>query len=143
MSATVTGFNADKTTHTQTTPATVSAKTMSQTVLGCAAEGSNTITVSATGDTFTGSVDGIDSVYYCSNLGHTDASKKTLDNVPAGLTVNVYGAASPEGTTRHNLKLSENRAKAVAEYLKGRGVKVNEVAGGDKGRAAMVIPVEN
>ena len=72
----------------------------------------------------------------------TDASKKTLDNVPAGLTVNVYGAASPEGTTRHNMKLSENRAKAVAEYLESRGVKVNEVAGGEKGRAAMVIPVK-
>ena len=77
MSATVTGFNADKTTHVQTTPATVTAKTMPQTVLGCAAEGSNTITVSATGDTFTGSVEGIESVYHCSNLGHTDAAKKT------------------------------------------------------------------
>lgn len=77
MSATVTGFNADTTTHVQTVPATVTAKTMSQTTLGCAAEGSNTITVSATGDTFTGSVDGIESVYYCSNLGHTDAAKKT------------------------------------------------------------------
>ena len=77
MSATVTGFNADTTTHAQTTPATVTAKTMPQTVLGCAVEGNNTITVSATGDTFTGSVDGIDSVYHCSNLGHTDAAKKT------------------------------------------------------------------
>ena len=77
MSATVTGFNADKTTHVQTTPATVTAKTMPQTVLGCAVEGNNTITVSATGDTFTGSVGGIESVYHCSNLGHTDAAKKT------------------------------------------------------------------
>lgn len=77
MSATVTGFNADTTTHVQTVPATVTAKTMPQTTLGCAAEGSNTISVSVTGDTFTGSVDGIDSVYYCSNLGHTDAAKKT------------------------------------------------------------------
>ena len=77
MSATVNGFNADTTTHVQTTPATVTAKTMPQTVLGCAAEGSNTITVSVTGDTFTGSVDGIESVYHCSNLGNTDASKKT------------------------------------------------------------------
>lgn len=77
MSATVTGFNADATTHVQTVPATVTAKTMPQTVLGCAAEGSNTITVSATGDTFTGSVDGIESVYHCSNLRHTDAAKKT------------------------------------------------------------------
>lgn len=101
MSATVTGFNADTTTHTQTTPATVTAKTMPQTVLGCAAEGSNTITVSATGDTFTGSVDGIDSVYYCSNLGHTDASKKTtaiaainnqISNAPkSSQTVTVKG----------------------------------------------------
>jgi len=77
MSATVTGFNADTTTNVQTVPATVNAQSMSQTVLGCAAEGSNTITVSVTGDTFTGSVDGIDSVYHCSNLGNTDAAKKT------------------------------------------------------------------
>ena len=77
MSATVTGFNADTTTNVQTTPATVNAQSMSKTVLGCAAEGSNTIKVSVTGDTFTGSVDGIDSVYHCSNLGNTDAAKKT------------------------------------------------------------------
>ena len=77
MSATVTGFNADTTPIVQTTPATVNAQSMSKTVLGCAAEGSNTIKVSVTGDTFTGSVDGIDSVYHCSNLGNTDAAKKT------------------------------------------------------------------
>ena len=77
MSATVTGFNADTTTNVQTTPATVNAQSMDKTVLGCAAEGSNTIKVSVTGDTFTGSVDGIDSVYHCSNLGNTDAAKKT------------------------------------------------------------------
>lgn len=77
MSATVNGFNADTTTHVQQARADVDAQTMPQTTLGCAAEGSNTITVSVTGDTFIGSVDGIDSVYYCSNLGHTDAAKKT------------------------------------------------------------------
>ena len=77
MSASVSGFNADTTTNVQTVPATVNAQSMDKTVLGCAAEGSNTITVSVTGDTFTGSVDGIDSVYHCSNLGNTDAAKKT------------------------------------------------------------------
>lgn len=77
MSATLTGFTADATTHVQTVPETVNAQSMSKTVLGCVAEGSNTIKVSVTGDTFTGSVDGIGSVYHCSNLGNTDASKKT------------------------------------------------------------------
>lgn len=82
MSATVTGFNADTVTNVQTVPSTVNAQSMNETTLGCVAEGSNTITVSVTGDTFTGSIDGIDSVYHCSNLGNTDASKKTTA-VPA------------------------------------------------------------
>lgn len=77
MSATVTGFNADTVTNKQTTPATVNARSMNETTLGCVAEGSNKIKVSVTGDTFTGSVDGIDSVYHCSNLGNTDATKTT------------------------------------------------------------------
>lgn len=102
MSATLTGFTADTTTHVQTVPLTVNAQSMAKTVLGCVAEGSNTITVSVTGDTFTGSVDGIDSVYHCSNLGHTDAAKKTtaiaaitkqVSNAPTNSkTVTVKGA---------------------------------------------------
>lgn len=77
MVASLTGFNADTVTNQQNTPATVSAQTMSKTVLGCLAEGDNKITVNVTGDTFTCSIDGIDAVYHCSNLGNTNSGKVT------------------------------------------------------------------
>lgn len=81
MVAALTGFTADATTYKQNTPATVSARTMNETVLGCAIEGSNTIKVNVTGDTFTSSIDGIDAVYHCSNLGNTDSGKVTTEIV--------------------------------------------------------------
>lgn len=75
MSATVTKFNGGNT--TATTPATVATRSMTATTLGYAAEGTNKIKVSVTGDTFTGSVEEIPVMYLVSNLGNTDASKKT------------------------------------------------------------------
>lgn len=77
MVASLTGFTADTVTNQQNTPATVSAQEMSKTVLGCLAEGDNKITISVTGDTFTCSIDGIDAVYHCSNLGNTNSGKVT------------------------------------------------------------------
>lgn len=74
MSATLTGFDA---TGSNTVPATVASRSMASTVLGCVVEGTNKIKVSATGDTFSGSVDEIPAMYVVSNLGNTDASKKT------------------------------------------------------------------
>ena len=130
MSATVNGFNADTTTHIQQTPATVTAKTMPQTTLGCAAEGSNTITVSATGDTFTGSVDGIDSVYYCSNLGHTDASKKTT--AIAAITDKVSNAPTNSQTVTVNGKYKYfmgNSTAQVVSDLNSDSIRVLEISG--------------
>ena len=75
MSATVTKFNGGNT--TATTPATVATRSMAATTLGYAAEGTNKIKVSVTGDTFTGSVEEIPVMYLVSNLGNTDVSKKT------------------------------------------------------------------
>ena len=75
MSATVTKFNGGNT--TATTPATVATRSMAATTLGYAAEGTNKIKISVTGDTFTGSVEEIPVMYLVSNLGNTDASKKT------------------------------------------------------------------
>ena len=75
MSATVTKFNGGNT--TATTPATVATRSMTATTLGYAAEGTNKIKVSVTGDTFTGSVEEIPVMYLVSNLGNTDVSKKT------------------------------------------------------------------
>ena len=130
MSATVNGFNADTTTHIQQPPATVSAKTMPQTVLGCAVEGNNTITVSVTGDTFTGSVDGIDSVYYCSNLAHTDASKKTT--AIAAITDKVSNAPTNSQTVTVNGKYKYfmgNSTAQVVSDLNSDSIRVLEISG--------------
>lgn len=59
----------------------------------------------------------------------TDDAKIILNEVGSGLTVDVVGHASSEGTTEYNQSLSEKRAKAVADYLSSRGVNVNKAAG--------------
>jgi hypothetical protein len=54
------------------------AVTLSAAKIGCVTEGTNTVTVSATGASYSYSAEKIDKVYYCSNLGKTDASKYSL-----------------------------------------------------------------
>lgn len=41
--------------------------------------------------------------------------------------VKVEGHASPEGSDGYNLKLSEERAKSVADFLRKKGVQVLEI----------------
>ncbi len=62
-----------------------------------------------------------------SNL--TADAKKALDNIKEGSHVQVVGTASPEGNPNFNQKLSEARAKNVADYLSGRGVVIDEATG--------------
>ena len=72
------GFTADATTYVKTTPTQVSgvgSAELAETVLGCAVEGTNKITIDATGASYSYSADAIDGVYYCSNLGNTDSTK--------------------------------------------------------------------
>ena len=59
----------------------------------------------------------------------TREAKAALDNIKEGSHVQVVGTASPEGSAAFNQKLSENRATAVANYLSGRGVIVDEATG--------------
>ena len=68
----------------------------------------------------------------------TADSKASLDKVPAGATVSIVGATSPEGSVKRNTVLSEQRAKAAADYLEARGVKVADAKGGPAGRVAIV-----
>ena len=78
ISATLTGFTADDTTYVQTVPTTVTgdgSASLTATALGCLVEGDNKIAISATGASYAYSCDAIDAVYYCSNLGNTDATK--------------------------------------------------------------------
>ena len=59
----------------------------------------------------------------------THNAKAALNNVKAGVHVQVVGTASPEGSKELNDRLSQARADVVANYLKGRGVIVDEATG--------------
>ena len=59
----------------------------------------------------------------------TNDAKNALDKIKKGSRVQVVGTASPEGNPQYNQTLSENRAKAVADYLTNRGVIVDEATG--------------
>ena len=71
----------------------------------------------------------------------TNAAKANLDKI-TGIVV-IEASASPEGTTKFNQKLSEDRANAVKSYLESRGVKVTKatglgVVGNESNRIAIV-----
>ena len=72
----------------------------------------------------------------------TQDAKNILDKVGASLPVKIIGSTSPEGTTRRNSELSVQRANAVAEYLKSRGVEVVCGEGNEHGRIAVVTVVK-
>ena len=59
----------------------------------------------------------------------TNDAKSALNNVKEGVHVQVVGTASPEGSKELNDRLSQARADVVANYLKGRGVIVDEATG--------------
>ena len=52
-----------------------------------------------------------------------------LNQIERSATVDIVATASPEGTAEFNKKLSEDRAKAVADHLSSRGVKINSAIG--------------
>ena len=59
----------------------------------------------------------------------TKEAKAALDNIKEGVHVQVVGTASPEGSKEINDRISQARADVVANYLKGRGVIVDEATG--------------
>lgn len=77
-----------------------------------------------------------------SNL--TKEAKEALDHLKEGTHVQVVGTASPEGSAELNQRLSEARANVTADYLRNRGVIVDEctgkgVQGTTSGRLAVVV----
>ena len=59
----------------------------------------------------------------------TNDAKSALNNIKEGSHVQVIGTASPEGSKEINDRLSQARADVVANYLKTRGVNVDEATG--------------
>lgn len=74
----------------------------------------------------------------------TNDAKTVLNTIGQNGVVDVFGYASPDGSEDYNKKLSQRRADAVAEYLKARGLKVNNAIGeGEKlNRIVVVKPIE-
>lgn len=74
----------------------------------------------------------------------TSDAKATLDNVSGTVKVNAY--ASPEGTKKYNKDLSQRRANAVANYLRGKNVTVTEIVGlgvvGEASNRVAVVTVQ-
>ncbi|MBO4811678.1 MAG: SusC/RagA family TonB-linked outer membrane protein [Prevotella sp.] len=54
-------------------------------------------------------------------------NKSELDGIKKGANVEVVAYASPEGDTEANQKISQERADAVAKYLRAKGVNVTNV----------------
>ena len=59
----------------------------------------------------------------------TADATKALDEIKAGSHVQIVGTSSPEGNPELNQKLSQARAEVVADYLKNKGVIVDESVG--------------
>lgn len=80
------GFNADSDVYVQTIPSEASSSgqaSMTETNIGCVIEGTNSITLTASGAKYSYESEAISPVYYCSNLGKTDEShiSKNVDAV--------------------------------------------------------------
>ena len=59
----------------------------------------------------------------------TADAKKALDEIKEGKHVQIVGTASPEGSKELNDRLSQARADVVADYLRARGIVVDEATG--------------
>ena len=68
------GFNANGTVNTPIEKEGEDTVSLDETAIGCISEGNNEITISASGATYSYEADAINKIYYCSNLGNTDAS---------------------------------------------------------------------
>lgn len=59
----------------------------------------------------------------------TNEAKVALNVIKEGKHVQIVGTASPEGSKEINDKISQSRADVVADYLKSRGIIVDEATG--------------
>lgn len=59
----------------------------------------------------------------------THKAKAVLDSAGVGVPVSVTGYTCPLGSREHNRQLAKKRARAVAYYLRKRGVTVRTVQG--------------
>ena len=69
------GFDANGTVNTPIEKEADNNVSLDETIIGCINEGNNEITISASGATYSYRADAINKIYYCSNLGKTDASQ--------------------------------------------------------------------
>ena len=82
-------------------------------------------------------------VYFDTNSARLDASsQQRLDTVAECMKrrqvdhATIVGQTDPSGTPQHNQELGMQRAKAVADYLRGRGVPEDQIRVRSKGEVA-------
>jgi len=88
-------------------------------------------------------------VYFDTGSSRLDqASQKRLDKVAACMQrrevdhATIVGQTDPSGTERSNKALGLERARVVAEYLRGRGVPEEQIRVRSKGEIAAAAPEE-
>jgi len=90
------------------------------------------ITVATSGTT-SGAIsktDGTKTVYFDKDSARlTPTTKSILDSLDTDMPVSVTGYTCPLGSAKHNRQLAEKRARAVAHYLRIRGVTLTTVLG--------------
>ena len=134
ISATInSGFNQDTTTNIVKTPETKTGNgsaSLDNTVLGCVVEGDNKITINATGASYSYSCGNINKVYYCSNIGNTDANK--FNNGVSAITgtaskPTISTSATVTGKYKYFLGYSQNTSfeQFDSESVRALDVKTN------------------
>jgi hypothetical protein len=120
ISATInSGFDADKETYVKTTPSTqtgIEKAALAETRLGCVVEGENKITISAEGASYSYSADKIDEVFYCSNLGNTNASKTKEVEASSGTTDKPTTSASATVTGAYYYFLGYSKNTLYSQF---------------------------
>ena len=115
-----------------------------ETYIGCVAEGNNKITINATGASYNYHADAIDKVYYCSNLGKTDANQyhSGVDAVD-GITTKPTSSASASVTGAYYYFMGYS-ANTSAEQFDSDSVRALTVKNGwiNKDENTIIVPNE-
>lgn len=73
-----------------------------------------------------------------------DAAMSIINSISPDLVVKLIGGASPEGSAKHNMQLSQDRVYVVKSQLESRGIKVadSNALGAELGSRIVIIKVQ-
>lgn len=73
-----------------------------------------------------------------------NSAMSIINSLPKDIKVKLVGGASPEGSTKHNKELAQNRTYVVKSQLENRGISVLDVdaVGAELGSRVVIIKVQ-